>query len=55
MKRSAYLPFVVLLAGFFGTTAVTSSNADAAGHGLFEYAVPTGYYTLNTKNLNTYG
>ena len=41
--------------GFFGTTAVTSSNADAAGHGLFEYAVPTGYFTLNTKNLNTYG
>ena len=41
--------------GFFGTTAVTSSNADAAGHGLFEYAVPTGYFSLNTKNLNTYG
>ena len=41
--------------GFFGTTAVASSNADAAGHGLMEYSVPTGYYTLNTKNLNTYG
>jgi len=41
--------------GFFGTTAVASSNADAAGHGLMEYAVPTGYFTLNTKNLNTYG
>ena len=41
--------------GFFGTTAVASSNADAAGYGLMEYAVPTGYYTLNTKNLNTYG
>ena len=41
--------------GFFGVTAVTSSNADAEGHGLFEYAVPTGFYTLNTKNLNTYG
>ena len=41
--------------GFFGETAVTSSNADAAGHGLMEYAVPSGYYTLNTKNLNTYG
>ena len=41
--------------GFFGVTAVASSNADAAGHGLFEYAVPTGYFTLNTKNLNTYG
>ena len=41
--------------GFFGTTSVASSNADAAGHGLFEYAVPTGYFSLNTKNLNTYG
>ena len=41
--------------GFFGVTPVASSNADAAGHGLFEYAVPTGYFTLNTKNLNTYG
>jgi hypothetical protein len=41
--------------GFFGTTAVASSNADAEGHGLMEYAVPTGFYTLNTKNLNTYG
>jgi len=41
--------------GFFGTTAVASSNADAAGYGLMEYAVPTGFYTLNTKNLNTYG
>ena len=41
--------------GFFGTDAVASSNADAAGYGLMEYAVPTGYYTLNTKNLNTYG
>ena len=41
--------------GFFGTTAVSSSNADAAGYGLMEYAIPTGYYTLNTKNLNTYG
>jgi hypothetical protein len=41
--------------GFFGTTQVTSSNADAAGYGLMEYAVPTGFYTICTKNLNTYG
>jgi len=40
--------------GFFGTTAVTSSNADAAGHGLFEYAVPTGFLRLTLK-FNTYG
>jgi len=43
--------------GFFGVTAVTTSPAktDGAGHGKFQYTVPTGFYTLNTKNLNTYG
>jgi len=41
--------------GFFGTTAVASANADANGHGIFEYAVPSGYYTLNTKNLKEFG
>ena len=41
--------------GYFGTTAVTSGNQDDAGYGTFEYDVPTGYYTLNTKNINTYG
>ena len=41
--------------GFFGTTAVTSANSDAAGHGLMEYAVPTGFYTICTKNINEYG
>ncbi len=41
--------------GFFGTTAVTSANADANGHGAMEYAVPSGYYTLNTKNLKEFG
>ncbi len=41
--------------GFFGTTAVASANADANGHGAMEYAVPSGYYTLNTKNLKEFG
>ena len=27
----------------------------ANGYGNFEYAVPSGYYALNTSNLNTYG
>ena len=36
--------------GFFGTTAVASANTDANGHGAMEYTVPSGYYTLNTKN-----
>ena len=41
--------------GYFGTTAVSSANSDDAGYGLFEYAPPTGYYSLCTKNINTYG
>ena len=35
--------------------SISSGNADAAGFGNFEYAVPSGYYALCTKNLNTYG
>ena len=41
--------------GFFGTTAVTSANSDANGHGEFEYEVPTGYYALCTKNIKEFG
>ena len=41
--------------GYFGTTAVSSANSDDAGYGLFEYAPPTGFYSLCTKNINTYG
>ena len=41
----------------FGNPSYTiaSGNADANGHGNFEYSVPTGYYALCTKNINTYG
>ena len=31
--------------------SISSGNADANGHGNFEYAVPTGYFALCTKNL----
>ena len=41
--------------GFFGTTAVASANADANGHGKMEYTVPTGFYTLCTKNIKEFG
>jgi len=41
--------------GYFGTTAVSSANSDGGGIGLFEYAVPSGFYALCTKNINTYG
>ena len=41
----------------FGSPAFTisSGNADADGYGNFEYAVPSGYYALCTKNLAEYG
>ena len=35
--------------------AISSGNADADGYGNFEYAVPSGYYALCTKNLAEYG
>ena len=35
--------------------AISSGNADANGHGNFEYAVPSGYFALNTKNLSEFG
>ena len=48
--------------GYFGTTAVASSVADAGGEGLFEYN-PTAtidsssqdFRCINTKNIATYG
>jgi hypothetical protein len=34
---------------------ISSGNTDGNGYGNFEYAVPSGYYALNTKNLAEYG
>jgi hypothetical protein len=34
---------------------ISSGNADADGYGNFEYAVPSGFYALCTKNLAEYG
>jgi hypothetical protein len=34
---------------------VSSGNADGKGYGNFEYAPPSGYYALCTKNLGAYG
>ena len=35
--------------------SISSSNADGNGYGNFEYAVPSGYYALNTANLAEFG
>ena len=41
----------------FGNPAfsISSGNADANGYGNFEYSIPSGYYSLCTKNLAEYG
>ena len=35
--------------------AISSGNTDGNGYGNFEYAVPSGYFSLNSKNLAEYG
>jgi len=35
--------------------SISSGNSDANGFGNFEYAVPSGYFALNTKNLSEFG
>jgi hypothetical protein len=35
--------------------SVSSGNSDANGYGNFEYAVPSGYYAICTKNLAQFG
>ena len=35
--------------------AISSGNQDGNGYGNFEYAVPSGFFSINTKNLAEYG
>ena len=47
-----------VLEGNFGGCpgfAISSGNADANGYGNFEYAPPSGFYALCTKNLAEFG
>ena len=37
------------------SVSITSGNADADGYGNFEFAVPSGFFALCTKNLAEYG
>jgi hypothetical protein len=47
----------VLKANYGGYTAssISSAATDANGYGTFEYAPPSGYYALCSKNLAEYG
>jgi hypothetical protein len=41
--------------GGYTTLSISSAASDANGYGTFEYAPPSGYYSLCTKNLAEYG
>ena len=41
--------------GGYANYTITSAASDANGYGTFEYAPPSGYYALCTKNLAQYG
>ena len=41
--------------GGFTTISISSAATDANGYGTFEYAPPSGYYALCTKNLEEFG
>ena len=42
--------------GYFGTSQVASAGTSSSGdNAIWEYDCPTGYYSLCTKNINTYG
>jgi len=41
--------------GGYASNAISSPQSDANGYGTFEYAPPSGYYALCTKNLAEYG
>ena len=41
--------------GGYTTISISSAESDANGYGTFEYAPPSGYYALCTKNLAEFG
>ena len=63
VKEDGYFPKVVgynantFECNFGGYTSfsISSAASDGNGYGTFEYAPPTGYYALCTKNLAEYG
>ena len=41
--------------GGYHTYTISSAETDANGYGTFEYAPPSGYYALCSKNLAEFG
>ena len=48
-------PYLRFNFGGYTTNTISSAATDANGYGTFEYAPPSGYYALCTKNLAEFG
>ena len=48
-------PYLNFNFGGYTVNSISSAASDANGYGTFEYAPPSGYYALCTKNLAEYG
>ena len=55
LNNENYLTAIVIEMNFGNPISSANSYTDGAGYGNFSYAVPSGYYSLNTKNLATFG
>jgi hypothetical protein len=54
-STSTYVQPLATNQGGYTTFSISSAESDENGYGTFEYAPPTGYYALCTKNLAEYG
>lgn len=54
-SANVYRPIHLVNFGGYSPFTISSGNSDANGYGNFEYAVPSGFYALCTKNLAEYG
>ena len=58
---TSIFPFIMVAGGTWAVNfgnpvvAISSGNADANGHGNFEFAPPSGFFALCTKNLAEHG
>jgi hypothetical protein len=48
-------PYIQCNFGGYTVNTISSAETDENGYGTFEYAPPSGYYALCSKNLAEYG
>ena len=55
VSTNAYYGYAQTNQGGYTSMSISSAASDANGYGTFEYAPPSGYYAICTKNLAEYG